>query len=107
MQQFAVTMRNNWTDSVYIVLLSDGTITGRILGQRNETMSSIQLKNSAGQPHAANFSAIATTMDGFLYGIANDTINEYSFDASDPSILNFEGVVYSESVMEEDMARKV
>ncbi|CAI0648510.1 unnamed protein product [Colletotrichum noveboracense] len=96
-QQFAVTMRNNSTESVYLILSYNGTISGRIIGPRNETIPNIQLRES-GELKVANFSAIATTMDGFLYGFINDTISEYSFDASDSSILNFEGIVYDKSV---------
>ncbi|KAK1725841.1 uncharacterized protein BDZ83DRAFT_277601 [Colletotrichum acutatum] len=90
--QFAVTMRNNWLDSIYLALNPDGTIIGRVVGQRNETMDQITLEKSGGE--VAKFSAIATTMEGHLYGIVNDTIREYSFDTSDASILHFDGVVY-------------
>ncbi|KAK1640731.1 hypothetical protein BDP81DRAFT_420626 [Colletotrichum phormii] len=90
--QFAVTMRNNWLDSIYLALNPDGTITGRVIGQRNETMNQITLEKSGGE--VAKFSAIATTMDGHLYGIVDNTIQEYSFDTSDASILHFDGTVY-------------
>ncbi|WYZ36506.1 hypothetical protein EsH8_II_000012 [Colletotrichum jinshuiense] len=105
MQQFAVTRRDKWTESIYLALLSDGTIAGRSLGLQDTTMKTIQIRDSGGQLHAANFSAIATTMDGFLYGISNDTITEYSFDASDSTILNFESTVYNKTAMLEDIAR--
>lgn len=101
-QQFAVTMRNNWRDSVYLALHSNGTMSGRVVGQHNETMQTIRLKEKSGELREANFTAIATTMSGFLYGLVNDTIREYSFDASDPSLLNFESIVYDRSVMESD-----
>lgn len=91
--QFAVTMRNNWLDSVYLALNSDGTMTGRIIGQHNQTMSKITLEKSGGE--LAKFSAIATTNDGYLYGIVDDSIREYSFDTSDPSILHFSETVYN------------
>ncbi|KAL3291382.1 hypothetical protein RB213_004777 [Colletotrichum asianum] len=85
---------DTWTrESVYLILSSNGTISGRIIGPRNGTIPNVQLRES-GELKMANFSAIATTMDGFLYGFINDTISEYSFDTSDSSILNFEGVVY-------------
>ncbi|KAI3530309.1 hypothetical protein CABS03_12766 [Colletotrichum abscissum] len=90
--QFAVTMRSNWLDTIYLSLNSDGTMAGRIIGQHNETMSQITLEKSGG--NLAKFSAIATTMDGHLYGIVDDTIREYSFDTSDASILHLDGIVY-------------
>ncbi|KAJ0306658.1 hypothetical protein COL516b_004451 [Colletotrichum fioriniae] len=90
--QFAVTMRNNWLDTVYLSLNSDGTMASRIIGQHNETMSQITLEKSGG--NLAKFSAIATSMDGHLYGIVDDTIREYSFDTSDASILHLDGIIY-------------
>ncbi|OHE97314.1 hypothetical protein CORC01_07369 [Colletotrichum orchidophilum] len=90
--QFAATMRNNWLDSIYLALNPDGTMTVRIIGQRNETMDQITLEKSGGE--LARFSAIATTMDGHLYGIVDDSIREYSFDTSDASILHLDGTVY-------------
>lgn len=85
-------MRNNWLDTVYLSLNSDGTMAGRIIGQHNETMSQITLEKSGG--NLAKFSAIATSMDGHLYGIVDDTIRGYSFDTSDSSILHLDGIVY-------------
>jgi hypothetical protein len=90
MQQFAVTQLNVWQDTLYLALLPNGTITGRVIGDHNTTISSINL---SGGP-AANFTTIATTADGMLYGIYNDTVLEYSFDGADPSVLTYEGIVY-------------
>ncbi|KAK1658201.1 hypothetical protein BDP55DRAFT_683325 [Colletotrichum godetiae] len=92
-QQFAVTMRNNYLDSVYLALSSDGTISGRIMGQKNELLSNITLETSEGE--LAKFSAIATTLNGYLYGIVNNTIREYLFDTSDASILHLNRIVYN------------
>ncbi|KAF6838240.1 hypothetical protein CPLU01_02601 [Colletotrichum plurivorum] len=105
-QQFAVTMRHNLQDSVYLALHSNGTISGRIVGKHNETMQHIRLKEKSGELRVANFTAIATTMSDFLYGLINDTLREYSFDASDPSLLNSESIVYDRSVMESDRKKR-
>ncbi|KAF6803959.1 hypothetical protein CSOJ01_10531 [Colletotrichum sojae] len=105
-QQFAATMRHYWHDSVYLALHSNGTISGRVVGKHNETMQNIRLKEKSGELRVANFTAIATTMSGFLYGLINDTIREYSFDASDPSLLNFESIVYDRAVMESDRKKR-
>ncbi|KAH8674163.1 hypothetical protein BX600DRAFT_509352 [Xylariales sp. PMI_506] len=89
--KFAVTMLNNWVDTYYIVQFSNHTLSGWITGQNNQTI--LQIDISSG-PEINAFDAIATTLDGSFYGIYGDSILEYSFNATDPSILVYKGVIY-------------
>lgn len=100
--QLATMMRNNWRDSVYLALLSDGTLTGRINvpGEDEVTIDRFELAGS--DDELPRFSAIATTMNGYLYGIVDDTVREYTVDTSDPSILHFEAVIYDKTIREKD-----
>jgi hypothetical protein len=86
-----MTKWNTWDNTLCIVLMDDGKLKGSQWNSDNTTaLSSITFE---GGP-TANFSAIAMTMDAMLYGVSNDTILEYSLDASDASLFHYVGQIY-------------
>ncbi|KAH8670931.1 hypothetical protein BX600DRAFT_457849 [Xylariales sp. PMI_506] len=90
-QGFAAVKLNDWSKTLYLVLLDDGTIKGGWLD--GPTVTSLPSITFDGGP-AVNFSAIALTLDGMFYGICQDELQEYQVNRTDPSILNYVGRVY-------------
>jgi hypothetical protein len=99
--QSGTTYKDDWNYAVFLVLFLNGTV---ISCQWENT----DLNSTSGQPGTTrvtefeqppelsspvNFSAIATTLDGRLYGIMGGQILEYSV-ASVPFYWNYEGVVW-------------
>ncbi|KAI1209973.1 uncharacterized protein F4807DRAFT_80362 [Annulohypoxylon truncatum] len=90
-RQFAATTMNNFTESFFVSLSTDGSITGsRWDGNAYTAVPKIIFA----QGQSTNFSAIAMTEDAMFYGISEDQIWEYSVDTSDPSTFTFAGKVY-------------
>ncbi|KAI1461996.1 hypothetical protein F4805DRAFT_453228 [Annulohypoxylon moriforme] len=90
-RQFAVATMNNFTESFFVSLSTDGSIKGaRWDGNAYTAVPDITFA----QAQSTNFSAIAMTEDAMFYGISDDQIWEYSVDTSDPSTFTFASKVY-------------
>ncbi|KAK6084563.1 hypothetical protein SCUP234_03352 [Seiridium cupressi] len=88
-QHIAAGKWGDWTKTLCYALLADGTMRGtwwQDVADQN-VLSSISLN---GGP-AANFTAIAMTLDAMFYGVSGDEIHEYGVDTSDPAKLNYVG----------------
>ncbi|KAI0890404.1 uncharacterized protein GGS22DRAFT_183749 [Annulohypoxylon maeteangense] len=90
-RQFAATTMKNFTQSFFVSLSTDGSITGsRWDGKAYNAVPEITFA----QGQSTNFSAIAMTEDAMFYGISEDQIWEYSVDTTDPSTFTLAGKVY-------------
>ncbi|KAI0199938.1 hypothetical protein F4808DRAFT_430868 [Astrocystis sublimbata] len=93
--QFAMSTLDNFNSPVYLALLPDGTVTGRVWRAGIEKYIGIATVEFRGGPSSAmNFSSIAATEEAMFYGISNDQIYEYSINNTDPSKFDFVGTVY-------------
>ncbi|OTA87290.1 hypothetical protein M434DRAFT_15533 [Hypoxylon sp. CO27-5] len=88
--QFAVTLMNNFTETMFLALLPNGTVTGLWWGGHFRSLPSINFRSGP----AVNFTAIATSEDSMLYGIFNDEVLQYKPDDTDLSSFVFVERVY-------------
>ncbi|CAJ2502295.1 Uu.00g096890.m01.CDS01 [Anthostomella pinea] len=91
MLQFAATVMRNFTETLSLALLPNGTVTGDWWAQQ---WHSIPIVKFSGGPSALNFSAVSTSEDAMFYGMTNDEILEYSLDQLDPSSFVYVGRVF-------------
>ncbi|KAH8655787.1 hypothetical protein BX600DRAFT_515478 [Xylariales sp. PMI_506] len=90
---YAYTMLNDFLDTYYVLQYENGSLSGWINGQSNNFFPSINI--SSGPPlDYFGFSDMAATFDGSFFGVYNDSIMAYSINSTDPSILNYRGVIY-------------
>ncbi|KAI0532326.1 hypothetical protein GGR58DRAFT_523291 [Xylaria digitata] len=89
--QFSLMRSDNWAIIYLLVLLPNGTITGEYYEGGFEQVPVVTFVDG---PSDLNFTAIAATEGGMVYGISGDSVLEYSVNNSDPSVLQFEGTVF-------------
>ncbi|XDG06802.1 hypothetical protein ABKA04_006417 [Annulohypoxylon sp. FPYF3050] len=90
-RQFAAMPMNNFTQSFFVSLSNDGSLTG---AKWDGNAYTAVPKITFAQGESTNFSAIAMTEDAMFYGISDDQVWEYSVDTSDPSNFTLAGKVY-------------
>lgn len=91
-QHVAATKWGNWARTLVYVLLGDGSMRGS-WWEDEANQNALSSLDFQGGP-AANFSAIAMTLDAMFYGINGDEIHEYSVDENDASKLTHVGRIY-------------
>ncbi|KAI0171104.1 hypothetical protein BJ166DRAFT_589190 [Pestalotiopsis sp. NC0098] len=91
-QHVAATKWGNWARTLVYVLLGDGSMRGS-WWEDEADQNALSSLDFQGGP-AANFSAIAMTLDAMFYGINGDEIHEYSVDENDASKLTHVGRIY-------------
>ncbi|KAI1798895.1 hypothetical protein F4811DRAFT_151623 [Daldinia bambusicola] len=91
--QFAITLLDDFNKPMFLVLLPNGTVSGKLVAGTYST--SIPSFNFNGGPlPSPNFTAIAATEEAMLYGISNDEVLQYELDPADPFSLKYVGRVY-------------
>lgn len=88
--QFAITLMNNFTETMFLSLLPDGTVKAKWWGGHFTDIPSI---NFRGGP-LVNFTAIAASEDAMFYGISNDEVLQYQPDDTDLFSFVYVGKVY-------------
>lgn len=88
--QFTVTLMNNFTETMFLALLPNGTVTALWWGGHFRSLPSINFHSGP----AVNFTAISTSEDSVLYGISNDEVLQYKPDDTDLSSFVFVERVY-------------
>ncbi|KAI1126595.1 hypothetical protein F5Y10DRAFT_278653 [Nemania abortiva] len=92
--QFAITRLDDFAAIIFLALLPNGTVRGEYYPRDEDKFIEISSVEFRGGPATVNFSTIATSEDGRLYGISADEILQYSVNATNPAIFNFEERVY-------------
>ncbi|KAH9884150.1 hypothetical protein F4778DRAFT_763812 [Xylariomycetidae sp. FL2044] len=88
--QFAITLLQDFTQTVFLVLLPDGTVSANWYAGGFHPIAAVNF--NGGPSH--NFSAISTTEEGFLYAVSGDEVLEYAADQGGPSYWKYVGRVY-------------
>ncbi|KAI1391496.1 uncharacterized protein F4822DRAFT_396925 [Hypoxylon trugodes] len=88
--QFTGTLMNNFTETMFLALLPNGTVTALWWGGHFTSIPSI---NFRGGP-TVNFTAISTSEDAMFYGISNDEVLQYAPDESNLFSFVYVGRVY-------------
>lgn len=91
--QFAAAPLQNFAQTLSFALLPNGTVTGCVWNQTDVLTTYPEIIFEDGGPEG-DFIAIATTLDGMFYGLAEDGVFEYSIEAANPSTLNFIGRIF-------------
>ncbi|KAI1135715.1 hypothetical protein F5Y05DRAFT_169448 [Hypoxylon sp. FL0543] len=89
--QFAATLMNNFTETMFLALLPNGTVAALWWGGHFRSIPSVAFRSG---PAAVNFTAIAASEDGMLYGIYNDEVLQYAPDDADLASFVYVGRVY-------------
>ncbi|KAI1414565.1 hypothetical protein F5Y13DRAFT_158804 [Hypoxylon sp. FL1857] len=88
--QFAVTLMNNFTQTMFFTLLPNGTVTALWWGGHFRSIPSINFHSGP----QVNFTAIAASEDSMFYGISNDEVLQYRPDDTDLSSFVYVETVY-------------
>ncbi|KAI0833034.1 hypothetical protein F5Y06DRAFT_184891 [Hypoxylon sp. FL0890] len=88
--QFTVTLMENFTQTMFLTLLPNGTVTALWWGGHFRSIPSITFHSGP----SVNFTAISASEDSMLYGISNDEVLLYQPDEADLSSFVFVERVY-------------
>ncbi|OTB13695.1 hypothetical protein K445DRAFT_368515 [Daldinia sp. EC12] len=78
--QFAIILMENWTQTMFLALRPNGTVSALWWGGHFTSIPSV---NFRGGPSSPNFTAISAGEDSMFYGISNDEVLQYEPDPDD------------------------